>query len=188
MRYVQVNSTIGMPNVAYAISIDIGNPHAAFGDIHPDDKITLGKRLFYAVMNVVYGDHRHSYKGPTPAYIARNETGLTIGFASHSMFPNVDLRKSIYSCGTPPIKLEDCAGFEVSVGGKWTKCASPVQQSTSGSGFFFIDCSIPAGTPISQVRYMWADWGLSFLYNRGGLGPGTDGLPAEPFWEVVPQN
>lgn len=191
MRLIQVASTAKLANVGYAISADIGNPNAKFGDIHPDDKITLGKRLLLAAENVIYNNHAHSFKGPHPVYLVRNGTGVTVGFASNSKFPNVDIRPSLYlyHCGVPPIKPEACEGFAANVQGSWVKCANPTHIQGAGSGFFFVDCGLPASTAISQIRYGYADWPVMTLYNRAGdIGSGIDGLPAEPFVMDMPSN
>lgn len=105
------------------------------------------------------------------------------------MFPNIDIRNPNYHCGVPPVKLEACAGFEVAVDNNksvWAKCAPPVHAGTMGSGFVFVDCGVAATSNITSVRYGYADWALLYLYNRGGLGPGADGLPADPFVTDVP--
>ncbi len=54
MRFVQVDSTKSLPNIGYAVSIDIADPNSPYGDIHPTDKSTLGRRLAETALNVVY--------------------------------------------------------------------------------------------------------------------------------------
>ena len=51
--------TLSVPNTALVVTIDIGE----WNDIHPVDKMDVGKRLSLAAEKIAYGDHV-SYSGP----------------------------------------------------------------------------------------------------------------------------
>eukprot|EP01084_Bolivina_argentea_P254237 427385_1 len=53
-----------MPNTFMATAIDLGDPNSPHGDVHPRYKQEVGRRLFMAAKNVIYGESDVYMNGP----------------------------------------------------------------------------------------------------------------------------
>ncbi len=162
-----------LPNVGYSVNIDIGDP----GNIHPADKLDVGKRLALVAEHVAYGQ-TSVYTGPTfkSSTISGKEvrvtfdnigSGLTIGTAP----------EHFYACQrppkTPPAPATELSGFEVAgTDNKFT----PANARIDGDAVVVSSDSVPAP---AAVRYAWADSPTCNLYNK-------EGLPAAPFRTEAP--
>ncbi len=172
MRQIQANAA-SLPNVGYSVNIDIGDP----GNIHPADKLDVGKRLALVAEHVAYGQ-TSVYTGPTfkSSTISGKEvrvtfdnigSGLTIGTAP----------EHFYACQrppkTPPAPATELSGFEVAgTDNKFT----PANARIDGDAVVVSSDSVPAP---AAVRYAWADSPTCNLYNK-------EGLPAAPFRTEAP--
>jgi sialate O-acetylesterase len=154
--------TLTLPHTAMAVTCDIGDPK----DIHPKDKLDVGKRLALAARHTAYGE-KLTHSGPIyhTMTIENNQirlkfhhpgTGLTIGAPPWT--PD----------GAPPAKAEKLQGFGI---------------AAADQNFIWADATIDGDTilvthpqiahPVA-VRYNWADNPNGNLYNQ-------EGLPASPF-------
>ena len=155
--------TLSLTNTGMAVIIDIGNG----ADIHPKDKLNVGKRLAFSARKVAYGqDIVHSgpiYKsmavegGKAVLKFDHVGSGLVIGAAPAD------------KSGIEPAKpLDELKGFAIAGADKkfvWAKAKI--------AGDTVVVQSDEVKEP-TAVRYGWANNPEVNLYNK-------DGLPASPF-------
>lgn len=159
---------LALPNTGVAVTIDVGDA----GNIHPPDKLDVGRRLALVARRVAYGETTGVHTGPTfksmkiegaRVRITFENTGggLVLGTAPEHFY--LSQRKPVPA--QPPVKLE---GFAV-----------------AGSDYKYVwaDAVIDGDTVVLTsntvlqpvaVRYGWADNPVCNLYNK-------EGLPAMPF-------
>ena len=142
---------LSVPNTAMVVTTDIGEA----ADIHPQNKLDVGKRLALAAENLAYGDKDVVYSGPI----------------YKSM--KVDSNKII-------LTFTDVDGGLTARGGelKYFAIAGPdkkfVWAKAKIEGDKIIVSSDKVANPVA-VRYAWADNpDIANLYNKAGL-------PASPF-------
>lgn len=140
------------PRSALAVSVDIGERY----DIHPANKQELGRRLARAARHVIYGEALPP-SGPVPVSALQNGAAVTLDFK------DVTGQLVAYSADHP-------IGFEL--------CSAQ-----AGSCHYAVadihDTQVvlhapPSATPVTRVRYCWADSPICTLYDQAGL-------PAGPF-------
>lgn len=142
--------TLKYPNTGMAVTIDIGEAN----DIHPKNKLDVGKRLYLAAQRVAYGENIVS---SGPVYEAMKTEGSKI-------------RISFTSTGTGLIagKAQFLKGFAIAGEDKKFYWAEAVIDGNE-----IIVSSAKVSNPVA-VRYSWASNPDGNLYNR-------EGLPASPF-------
>lgn len=150
LRDAQLKS-LSVPNTAMVVTTDIGEA----ADIHPLNKLDVGKRLALAARNIVYGEKDVVYSGPIYKSMTADGNKITLSFT-------------------------DVDGGLVAKGGKlkYFAIAGPDKKfvwanaKIQGSKIIVWGDSVP--NPVA-VRYAWADNpdGAN-LYNKAGL-------PASPF-------
>ena len=95
-----------MPNTFMAVAVDLGDPTAPMGDIHPRYKQQVGQRLATAGLAIAYKDQRVPYETTTGplAVLARASKhdwqGLVVVHFNHT--------------GGIPLQLRHAVGFEYS--------------------------------------------------------------------------
>jgi sialate O-acetylesterase len=157
------NMTLKLPNTGEAVIIDIGMA----GDIHPKDKMDVGKRLALAALHVTY--HKDIvFSGPT-------YSGMSVeGNKARLKFDNIGGGLTIAAApsiqmGVPQAEpASELKGF--SIAGEDKKF---VWASAKIDGDSVIVWSDKVEKPVA-VRYAWANNPECNLYNK-------DGLPASPF-------
>lgn len=149
LREAQMLST-KIPNTAMVVTHDIGEKD----DIHPRNKLDVGKRLALAARKIAYHENL-VYSGPIYQAIKISENQITVSF------------KHIGS--GLKYKGENLNGFEISGDGKNFE---PAKAKIIGNNVIVWNSSITK--PIA-VRYAWADSpDNANLYNK-------EGLPASSF-------
>lgn len=149
VRDAQRRAALNDGNAAYAVTIDIGNP----ADIHPRDKLTVGKRLSRAAQSLIYKAPL-TPSGPVPVEAVRTNGQVTVRFSS--------LDGALTARGQVPLRFELC-------GEGWASCqyaeARIVGETVVLSGLL-------TATAV-RVRYCWGDSPVCNLTDAA--------LPVSPF-------
>ncbi|UDF02872.1 sialate O-acetylesterase [Asticcacaulis sp. AND118] len=150
VRDAQRRAALNDGNAAYAVTIDIGNPT----DIHPRDKLTVGKRLSRAAQSLIYKAPL-TPSGPVPVDAIRSNGQVTVRFAS------LDGALTARG-GQVPLRFELC-------GEGWASCqyadAHIIGETVVLSG--------PLAATAARVRYCWGDSPVCNLTDAA--------LPVSPF-------
>jgi len=172
MREIQANAA-QLPNVGYAVTLDIGEP----GNLHPTDKLDVGKRLALVAQHVAYGQSL-VYSGPTfkSATFNGKEARVTFDNVGSGLTPGMapahyyEAQHSVKAPAAPPSEL---TGFEIAgADGKFVSAQARID------GDAVVVSSDSVAEPVA-VRYDWANAPTGDLYNK-------EGLPAGPFRFPVP--
>lgn len=140
--------TLALRNTGMAVTIDIGNPD----DVHPKDKLTVGRRLSLAARAIAYGEQLE-YSGPVFRQVTPEASSLRVWF---------DHAAGLQTKGG------DLTGFEVAGDdGQFL----PATAKIDGDTIVLQNASV--ATP-KAARYGWTNSPECHLYN------GAD-LPASPF-------
>ena len=155
--------TLKLPNTGEAVIIDIGMS----GDIHPKDKMDVGKRLALAAEHVAY--HKDIvFSGPTYQSMEVEGNKIRVKFANVGGGLTIAAAPSIQA-GVPQAEPgKELKGF--SIAGDDHKF---VWADAKIDGDSVIVSSDKVSKPVA-VRYAWANNPECNLYNK-------DGLPASPF-------
>lgn len=162
---------VQLPKVGLATAMDSGDPTSPFGDIHPRYKQIVGYRLSLTARAIGYGENVQ-YKGP-------NATQWTI----LSPAPNAAVRVSFEpdSIGgglviTPKacyagVDIAQCRWADIGTqDGKWTNATISISTGNT----IVLSANTGSTSPVTGVRYAWANYPIAVIYNK-------DGLPALPF-------
>lgn len=167
-----------LPNVGYAVAIDIGDISSPMGSIHPRRKQEVGRRLALEAQRIQYGDTKVVSTGPVLASVTAGPKGdtLVVSYAAGTAgglhaAPTAD-------CGNTGSKA--CCNespFEVLTPNKqnWLRAKYTLngEKATLETPDGFADPP--------QVRYAWEQWPQCSLYNgKGGCDDHT-GIAATPF-------
>ncbi|WP_316796049.1 sialate O-acetylesterase [Pedobacter agri] len=148
----QQRNLLAEKNTAMAVAIDLGE----WNDIHPLNKKDVGMRLALQAENLIYGDKKTVFAGPTFKSIAAAGNQLVLSFNNTG--------KGLIAKGNTKLKYFAVAGADRKF--VWANA------EIKGNQVMVSNAAI--SKPIF-VRYAWADnpEGAN-LYNK-------DGLPASPF-------
>src|SRR6185436_14074395 len=152
LRDAQRRAVTADGNAGLAVTIDIGNRD----DIHPTNKLDVGKRLARAARHVAFRDPA-SASGAAPKEAKRAVGGVEVTLGDFDGALRV-------------IGARDPAGFEL-CGDTQATCRFVRAQLGEGGVVRLEDAAPEKATP---VRFCWADAPLCNLYD-------TDGLPVGPF-------
>ena len=155
IREAQRTAVAADGHAGLAVTIDIGEP----GNLHPADKLEVGRRLARAARHVVYGEPI-APSGPAPLSARREPTGIVVTFG--------DVERSLVSyssdtvigfelCGVAPGSCRFAAG---TIDG--TRVVLPVPAS---------------GQAPARVRFCWGASPLSNLSDGSGLPVGPFEIP-----------
>jgi sialate O-acetylesterase len=145
-------ATLSLPNTGMAVTTDIGNPT----DIHPRNKLDVGKRLAAVALNKTYGK-ANVYSGPTFESMKIEGNKVVLSFSNTG------------SGLSAKNKYGYLQGFEIAGADKRFQYAKAVIE-----GDKVIVYQEGIGNPVA-VRFGWADdAGDNNLFNR-------EGFPAVPF-------
>lgn len=142
--------TLKYPNTGMAVTIDIGEAN----DIHPKNKLEVGKRLFLLAQSLAYGENIVC-SGPVYQSMKNEASKIRISFTS-------------IGSGLNTINNQALKGFAIAGEDKKFYWADAVIDGNS-----IIVSSIKVPNPVA-VRYAWAANPDGNLYNK-------EGLPASPF-------
>jgi len=154
--------TLSLPKTGMATAVDIGLPE----NIHPMDKLDVGKRLALAAMHVAY-DQRLVYSGPVFESVKRDGSALDVTF-KHVRTGLVIGKSPWIGPGAEALPMDHLVGFELAgADGKWTPADAKIDANT------VVVSSTAVPSPV-EVRYDWKAYPEGNLYNKAGL-------PAPPF-------
>ena len=135
-------------NTGMAVTIDIGNPD----DVHPTDKLTVGRRLALAARAISYGEQLE-FSGPLYRQVTPEGGSLRVWF---------DHATGLEAKGGP------LTGFEVAgADGQFVTAEAKIDENT-------VLLSSPTVPLPVAARYGWANSPECHLFNSAGL-------PASPF-------
>ncbi|HSN59605.1 MAG TPA: sialate O-acetylesterase, partial [Ferruginibacter sp.] len=139
--------TLSLPNTGMAVANDIGE----WNDVHPLNKLDVGKRLALAAQKVAYGNKKVVYSGPTYQYLKKKNHRIELYFSNTG--------SGMFAKGGGDLKYFSIA--DSSNNFVWAKALI--------SGKKIIVWSDSISNPVA-VRYAWADnpQGAN-LYNKEGL-------------------
>ncbi len=155
LREAQMMTAVHVPNVGIATAIDIGDQT----DIHPKNKQEVGRRLALVAEAKVYGG-KGEYSGPV--YKSMQVEGRTIRLTF------AHLGDGLMAKDGNPLTSFTIAG----------KDANFVAANARIEGATVVVSSPQVPTPVA-VRYAWAGYPETSLYNKAGL-------PAFPFRTDIP--
>lgn len=154
--------TLSLPNTGMATAVDIG----LMFNIHPMDKLDVGKRLALVARHVAYGEDL-VYSGPVPQAVTKDPAGLRV--ALREVGSGLEIGSAPWvGPGTEPLPTDHLSGFELAgVDGKW----QPADAKIDGKAVVVSSKAVPSP---AKVRYDWKGTPDGNLYNK-------EGLPAPPF-------
>jgi sialate O-acetylesterase len=151
LRFAQFK-TLSLPNTGMAVTTDIGE----WNDIHPLNKLDVGKRLALAAQRVAYNDKKVVYSGPLYQSMKKEGKQVIISFSNPG--------SGLVAKDGKPLRYFSISGAD----GKFVWANAKIQ------GNKVIAWNDTITDPVA-VRYAWADNpdGAN-LFNK-------EGLPASPF-------
>lgn len=154
--------TLKVPRTAMAITIDVGDPN----DVHPADKIDVGRRLALAARKLAYGE---TLVASGPLYQASKVEGGTIRLSFRETGGGLKAGQAPWRArGVEPLTSDRLIGFFVAGDDrKWFEAEAKIE------GDSVVVSSPQVAKPVA-VRYGWANSPRCNLYNQ-------EGLPASPF-------
>jgi sialate O-acetylesterase len=148
----QQRQLLAVKNTAMAVAIDLGE----WNDIHPLNKLAVGKRLALQAENLIYGDRKTIASGPMFKSVLRDHNKLILSFDY--------VGKGLMAKGGAELKYFSIAGADKKF--VWARAEIKGNQ--------VVLWKEGLEHPV-YVRYAWADNpDRANLYNR-------EGLPASPF-------
>lgn len=159
IREAQRLSVLEDKNSALAVAIDLGEPN----DIHPANKIDLGKRLARAVNAKFYGA-QNSASGPELLSAEKTEKGILISFHQ------VDKKLITYSAASP-------IGFELCLDQLCDYARADIINDFQL--LLSLESKKLSLKDVKKIRYCWSDSPYCTLYDSAGL-------PASPFQSNLP--
>ena len=187
-------AALALPNVGYAVAIDIGDPTSPEGNIHPRRKQEVGRRLSLATRKIQYKESPLVSTGPTYLnYTISVDETTKIGTIIVKFDPAVS--NSLHFSGTAAC-VACCAisPLEVSVGGTittgvWVRTTLPIinQAAYAISATFNVTSQLmQGGVGGVAVRYDWEGYPQCALYNGVGGPDNHTGIAATPFLIAPP--
>lgn len=156
------------PKTAMAITIDIGDPN----NVHPADKIDVGKRLALLARRDIYGE---KIDASGPLYQGFKVEGDKIRISFKETAKGLKPGQAPWCAkGVEPLPTDKLIGFYIAGDDKkWVEADARIERND------VVVSSTSVSRP-SAVRYGWAHSPRCNLYN-------SEGLPASPFrtdnWE-----
>jgi sialate O-acetylesterase len=150
------------PRTGMAITVDIGDPN----NVHPGDKIDVGRRLALVAKKLVYGEN---VVGSGPLFKDFKIAGEKVRVSFTETGSGLTAGQQPWCAkGVTPFPKDKLIGFFLAgADKKWF----PADATIDGDGVVLNSSKVPA--PVA-VRYGWANSPRCNLYNK-------EGLPASPF-------
>ena len=150
IRHQQYLAAQQIKKASLAPTIDTGE----YNDIHPQDKITAGKRAAQQMNKLAYDDDSDANDVPMPvaARVKNGKAILTFDGESDGL----------------KVKGQKLKDFAVLVNGKYQWAEARI------AGEDIVEVELPQGVKATTVRYCWDDYPEPSLYN-------SEGVPAPQF-------
>ena len=154
--------TLSEPKTAMAITIDIGDPN----NVHPGDKLDVGKRLSLLARRDIYGE---KIDASGPLYQGFKVEGDKVRISFKETAKGLNAGQAPWSAkGVEPLPTDKLIGFVIAGSDKnWVEADAVIE------GNDVIVSSKTVTNPVA-VRYGWAHSPRCNLYN-------SEGLPASTF-------
>jgi sialate O-acetylesterase len=169
-------AALELDNMGMATAMDLGDPTAPEGSIHPRDKQTVGARLVLSILDVVYGQSVVS-TGPIPqafSMSASDSLTVTMTLMASTTTGSVEFQGT-ENCNTSG---GCCAENPFELGtnkGNWYRAET---ASIAPPNVIAVSISqLADGGEIVAIRYAYEAYAQCALYN-------TAGLPMTPFVET----
>eukprot|EP01051_Picozoa_sp_SAG22_P007291 SAG22_NODE_508_length_9621_cov_30.889414_2_plen_927_part_00 len=177
VRYGQSANYSHVPNpkmkaTFMALAMDLADVRPSWLDIHPRDKLSVGKRLALGARATTYGEDVY-WTGP----IAANATAVATDGGVRIVFSHT---------GSSGLVLKHAVGFEILRSGfddsngtgvnGWAQ--APIASHTANSVLVRVKVG---GAPVTQVRYNWYQSPCLPTAGERLCAIYADGLPAPPF-------
>ncbi len=154
---------LALPNTAMATVIDVGDPN----NLHPVDKLDVGKRLALVARHWAYGEKDLVWTGPIYDAMKIEGNSIRIGFTQTGSGLTIGSSPWVPP-GSTPIPTTSLLGFAIADGKKnWFPSEAKIDGNT------VVVSSGKVSNP-TAVRYAWQPSPECNLYNK-------EGLPAAPF-------
>lgn len=154
--------TLSLPNTGMATAVDIGKPD----NIHPTDKLDVGKRLALAARHIAYGENL-VYSGPIYQAMQVKDGAIGVSFTSTGSGLIIGSAPWV-AAGFQPLSTAKLVGFTIAGEDRnWVPADAQITNDT------VVVSSSLVPKPVA-VRYAWANAPEGNLYNR-------ENLPASPF-------
>lgn len=165
-------AALSLPSVGFATAVDLGDPTAPYGSVHPRAKQPVGARLALAAEAIAYGDSSVVWRGPTlsAAVVQTNYQTIT-ATVTFNLWGATGLVNQPNVCPT---------GVTPSICGNWQFTLSngtvvpATQISVAGATVQAQATPIAVGVQVTTVSYAYAPWPVTTIFNNLGL-------PAIPF-------
>lgn len=151
LREAQTQVMADLPRTGQAVLIDVGEGK----DIHPRDKVTVGRRLARWALHEDYGYTSVTHRSPELRSWRQEGDTAVLAFDS---------------CGSGLRALETnvLEGFVVRRGGVWETVTGRVSATDE------VTLDLGGSAPVEAIRYAWANNPPCNLFS-------TEGLPVTPF-------
>lgn len=154
--------TLELPATGMAVALDIGNAT----DIHPQDKLDVGKRLALAARHVAYGQDL-VYSGPVYESMKVDGNKAVVSF-THTGGGLIIGTAPWRPANAKALPTDRLVGFQIAgEDNKWVDAEAAIDGKT-------VVVSSPQVEKPTAVRYGWSNSPEVNLYNK-------EGLPAGPF-------
>lgn len=150
IRHQQYLAAQNIKNAALAPTIDTGE----YNDIHPQDKLTAGKRAAQQMSKLAYDDDSDACDVPMPETAQVKDGKVLIDFDGEAD----GLR----------VKGKQLKDFAVLVNGKYQWAEASIVDDD------MVEVALPRGVKATTVRYCWDDYPEPSLFN-------SEGVPAPQF-------
>ncbi|MDD5350628.1 MAG: sialate O-acetylesterase [Chthoniobacteraceae bacterium] len=160
--------TLALPHTGMAVTMDIGD----LNDIHPKDKLNVGRRLALAARHVAYGENL-VYSGPIVQSVKEEGNKMRVAFQHVGGGLVIGSAPAAKADDAPAPKADQLNGFEIAGA---DKKFVPAQARIDGAGVVAWSDAVPQP---KEVSYCWSPFPVppANLYNK-------EGLPASPFNSV----
>jgi len=164
------SKTLKLPNTGQAVIIDIGQGD----DIHPKDKMDVGRRLSLAARHVAYGENL-VYSGPTYDSMQIAGDKVRINFKNVGSGLTIAAAPTTQPDVAPEAPATQLKGFAIAgEDHKFVWATAVIEPMFNAGASDTVYVSSPEVKEPKAVRYGWADNPAVNLYNK-------EGLPASPF-------
>ena len=166
-----------LPDVGYAVAIDIGDSTSPEGSIHPRRKQEVGRRLSLNIRASLYKETDVVGTGPVIDSVApQGDTRITITYKEGTA-NNLHAHNTA-DCNVVPKVCCSQSPFEVqAANGTWAELIYKIEGEK-------IVASLPPGisaSNMSAVRYDWTGWPGCAVYNGEGGPDDHKGIAGTPF-------
>jgi len=165
-------AALPLPNVGFATAADLGDATAPFGQIHPRDKQTVGRRLTSAALNIAYGQTSVVWQGPTFKSANASVSGTTVTVSViFQLYGTGGLVEKNNTCPSVDVSASECSTFDIIFDNESIAAANVTSVSAN---IVTIQTEIPTGRKPIGLSYGWNVWPVMTIYSE-------QDLPAIPF-------